>query len=81
MALLDIPPDRRAEGGSTVERITEKARPCPRCGGKPVCSIHTMITWIRCRECGYIVTGETADEAVKKWNVDDTECQSCKISP
>lgn len=29
MALLDIPPDRRAEGGDTVE-----LKPCPFCGGE-----------------------------------------------
>ena len=60
-----------------------KIKPCPRCGGQPLTDIHTLVTWIRCKDCGFIVVGETEDEARSKWDAEGSpggcECESCSI--
>lgn len=58
----------------------EMLKPCPRCGGDGVYSVHFLSAWVRCEDCGYTVTGANEDEAGTKWNGEaEDECQKCRI--
>ena len=48
-----------------------KVNPCPRCGGSPVLDTRTLITYIRCMDCGYQVMDMDKVECIEKWNSDN----------
>ena len=53
---------------------------CPFCGGEPVCSFHTLISYIWCDDCGHIVSAMTPDEVTEKWNAETSDCGGkCEI--
>lgn len=43
-------------------------KPCPICGGPPLYKINTLTAWIRCADCGFTVSGSTAEEVIDQWN-------------
>lgn len=54
-----------------------KLKRCPMCGGEGIISPHTLVTWIKCRDCYYIISGDTEQEAIDIWNEANRDLVDC----